>query len=224
MWSEFRSLAARIGLSPKKVAEIERAGLPSLVEDPLNPEVQYRVRPDADWTERLDQAWNGTLARSRREPAGTISISDGLLTITKADVFETGITVPVAPGEYEVTLVLAHSGAEDTYDYEEHVSHAFALLRGEKKVVSIEPLEDEHGTELGVVAYAVAFASAEVFQQIAGHHAGRWTLRMGELLHPKSAEGSALNLSRRRLRAMTARARPSFSMAAMEEEIIPYSS
>ena len=194
MWSAFRSLAERIGLSPEKVAEVERAGAASLVGDPLNPEVQYRVRPDADWTERLGEAWNGTLTNSRKESAGSLLIGDGLLTITKADVFETGITVQVAPGEYDVTLVIAHSGAEETYDYEEHVSHAFALLRGEKNVVSIEPLEDEHGVEIGVVAYAVAFAGGGVFQQIAGHHAGRWTLRMGDLLHPKSAEGNALNL------------------------------
>lgn len=160
----------------------------------MNPVVQYRVRPDADWTERLGEAWNGTLINSRREPAGSVSISDGLLTITKADVFETGTTVQVAPGEYQITLVIAHSGAEETYDYEEHVSHVFALLQGEQNVVSIEPLEDEHGVELGIIAYAVAFARAGVFQQIAGQHAGRWMLRMGDLFHPKSADGNALNL------------------------------
>ena len=194
MWSAFRSLAARIGLSSEKVAEVERAESASLVEDPLNPHVQYRVRPSANWTERLGEAWNGTLTNSRRELAGTIPVSHGLLTVTKADVLEIGITVQVAPGEYEVTLIIARRGAEETYDYEEHVSHAFALLRGEKDVVSIAPLEDENGVELGLVAFAVAFAGAGVFQQIAGCHAGRWTLRMGDLLHPKSAGENALNL------------------------------
>jgi len=189
MWSAFRALASRIGLSAEHVAEIERNGAASVVQDPLNSRVGYRVRPDPDWTARMSEAWNETLANSRREMAGTIPIEDGLLSVAEANTPENAVTATVVPGSYKVTFTVAHMGAEETYDYEEDVSHAFVLLEGERSVALIEPLTDENGIELGVNAYAVAFARAGVLSQIAGDHAGRWTLRISDLMHPKSAEG-----------------------------------
>jgi len=137
----------------------------------------------------MSEAWNETLANSRREMAGTIPIEDGLLSVAEANTPENAVTATVVPGSYKVTFTVAHMGAEETYDYEEDVSHAFVLLEGERSVALIEPLTDENGIELGVNAYAVAFARAGVLSQIAGDHAGRWTLRISDLMHPKSAEG-----------------------------------
>jgi hypothetical protein len=190
MWSAFKALAARIGLSSEQIADVERNGGVSLVRDPLNPKVQYKVRPDADWTQRMGEAWSGTLTNSRRETAGIIPVDNGLLSIMEAHSPKNAITAQVVPGKYEITLTIAHMGAEETYDYEEHVSHAFALLQDNRDVASIEPLTDENGIELRVDAYEVAFAGAGVLQEIAGDHAGQWMLRMSGLMHPKSAEGN----------------------------------
>lgn len=186
------------GLAKETIAEVERAGDFALVQYPLNPEVLIRVGPDPDWEQRLGEAWNETLINSRREVAGTILINDGQLAISEADTPDNAVTVQVVPGEYEVTFVIAHVGAKGTGDYEEHVSHAFALLKGSQQVTSIEPLTDEHEIELGIDAYTIAFAAAGVLQQIAGDHLGRWTLRIGNLFHPKSADGhpSSLNAVR----------------------------
>lgn len=190
MWSTFRSLAARIGLPLEKVAEVERKGGASLVQDPFNPEIQYRVRPDPDWTQRIGEAWNGTLTNSWRETAGIIPVGNGLLSIAEANTPPNAVTAQVMPGQYEVTLIIAHMGAEETYDYEEHVSHAFALMQDNGGVALIEPLTDQHGVELGLDAYGMAFAAAGVLEEIAGDHAGRWTLRISGLMHPRSADGN----------------------------------
>lgn len=76
MWSTFRAIAARIGLRPEQVEAVELGGEATLVQDPLNAEAFYKVRPDPDWTERMGEAWEGTLVNSRRESAGTIPIAD----------------------------------------------------------------------------------------------------------------------------------------------------
>jgi hypothetical protein len=191
MWSAFKAIASRIGLSAEKVEEVERDGDVALVQHPLNSEISFIVRPDPDWTARLGEAWNGVLVNSRRETAGTIRIEDGLLSIADAVTPDSALTAIVVPGHYEVTFTVAHSGADETSDYEEHVSHAFVLLEGARKVALIEPLTDEDGIELVVDAYAVAFARAGVLQEIAGNHAGRWMLRIGELMRPKSVEGDS---------------------------------
>lgn len=194
MWSAFRALAARIGLSAEEIARVEQQEEPTLVQDPLNPLVQIKVRPDPDWTKRLGEAWNGTLVNSRRVPAGTLPIGNGKLAIANGDSATSETSVNVKPGQYDVILTVAHAGNESTDDYEEHISHAFALLQGVENVASISPLTDEAGLELGVIAYLVSFAGEGVLKDIAGDHAGRWSLRLGELFHPRSAEGDRLNL------------------------------
>lgn len=187
MWSRFRALASRIGLSREKVAEIEANNDASLVEDPLNPLVQYRVRPDPDWTERLGDAWNNSLVNSRRLSGGTIPLTNGLLTIADGYLPNDGFTTEVAPGEYEITLTIAHMGDEKTNDYEEHISHAFALLQPEHDVVSISPVKDSQGKELGVAAGLFAFAGSGVLEQVTGDHAGRWTLRLMDLFREQAS-------------------------------------
>ncbi|MBB5712997.1 hypothetical protein [Sphingomonas xinjiangensis] len=195
MWSAFKVLASRIGLTAEQVAEVQRNEGDSIVQDPLHPEIGYMVRPDPDWTARMGEAWNGTLANSRRESAGTIPIEDGLLSVAEADTPGNSVTAVVVPGSYEVTFTVAHMGAEETYDYLEYVSHAFVLLEGRRNVALIEPLADENGVELGLNASWVAFARAEVLQEIAGDHFGRWTLRIGDLMYRKSAEGVVSSLT-----------------------------
>ncbi|HEU0134527.1 MAG TPA: hypothetical protein VFR28_06860 [Allosphingosinicella sp.] len=178
MWSHFRAIAARVGLSREVVEEVERGGVPTLVRDPLNPDIQYRVRPDPDWTERLGQAWEGILVNSRRESAGTLPVPDGLMLVAALSSPDEGVTVRVAPGEYEVVLTIAHVGSEETYDYSEYVSHVFALLRGNEGAAAIEPLTDEQGSELGLEAHTLAFAGAGVLQHISATYPGGriWTL------------------------------------------------
>lgn len=194
MWSAFRALAARIGLSAEEVSRIEQNEEATLVRHPLNPDIQIKVRPDPDWTERLGDAWNGTLVNSRRESAGTLPISNGKLVIADGDSPANETSINVTPGQYDVTLTVAHMGNESTYDYVERISHAFALLQGVENVASISPLTDEAGLELGVIAYLVSFAGEGVLKDIAGDHAGRWSLRLGELFHPRSTEGDRLSL------------------------------
>jgi hypothetical protein len=180
MWSTFRAIAARIGLSAEQVAAVEREGKTTIVQDPRNSEIGYIVRPDPDWTERMGEAWKGTLVNSRRKSAGTIPVDDGRLVIADLSSPEQTVTAQVTPGTYEIILTIAHLGAEETHDYEEHVSHAFALLSGNKAVSVIEPMADESGTEVGVeVTSTMAFASDGVLQQIAdvGPVGRIWTMR-----------------------------------------------
>src|SRR5688572_27120608 len=142
MWSTFRAIAARIGLSAEQVEAVERGNEATLVQDPLNSHISYHVRPDPDWTERMSQAWQGTLINSRRELAGTVPVSDGRLVIADPNSPGQAVTAQVGHGEYEVVLTIAHLGSKETHDFEEHVSHAYALLRDNNGVVAIEPLTD----------------------------------------------------------------------------------
>jgi hypothetical protein len=180
MWSQFRRLAAAFGLTPEQVEAVERGGKATLVPVPLNSEILIRARPDPDWTQRMHEAFEGTLANTRRERAGTIPIADGQLVIADPDAPEDAVTAHVTAGEYEVVVTVAHEGAEDPDDddYGEYVSHAFALLRDNKGVTAIEPLTDENGVELWVGGAIVAFAGAGVMPQIAAEQPGlsHWTV------------------------------------------------
>jgi hypothetical protein len=179
MWSQFRAIAARIGLSREDVEAVERGGGPTLVQDPLNSQVQYRVRPDPDWTQRMSDAWEGVLVNSRRQSVGTIPIRDGRMRIADVSSPDHGVTADVEAGEYEVVLTIAHEGSEEEHDYAEHVSHAFALLCGDRDVAVIEPMTADDGTELGVEGYMIAFAGDGVLERIAAHCPGGriWTTR-----------------------------------------------
>lgn len=190
MWSSFKALAARIGLSAEKVATVEQGGGASLVQHPLDERVEFFVRPDPDWTLRMGEAWQGTLVNSRRETAGNFQIIDGLLEISDVASPGKNIIVPVVPGEYEVILTIAHLGSEETYDYEEHVSHAFALLRENRNVAVIEPVSDEEGVELNVNAYAVGFGTDGVVREACGDHAGRWSLKLDNMFYPEFPNGA----------------------------------
>lgn len=188
MWSQFRRLAAAFRLTPEQIEAVERGGKATLVPVPLSSEILIRARPDPDWTQRMHEAFEGTLANTRREPAGTIPIADGQLVIADPNAPEAAVTAHVTAGEYEIVLTVAHEGAEQTDeyeqtdDYEEYVSHAFALLRDNKGVTAIEPLTDENGVELWVEGTIVAFAGAGVMPRIAAEQPGlstwrtRWTV------------------------------------------------
>ncbi|HYI39160.1 MAG TPA: hypothetical protein VE053_02455 [Allosphingosinicella sp.] len=201
MWSHFRAVAARIGLSLEEVEAVERGGVPTLVQDPLNSQIRYHVRPDPDWTERLGEAWEGTLVNSRRESAGILPIPDGRMRIAQVSSPERGVTALVVPGEYEVTLTIAHEGSEETYDYAEYVSHAFALLRGREDVALIEPMTAEDGTELAVDATSTAFAGEGVLERIAASYPGGWIKTMYDLI--RSAAPEAEVSDRKSARAVT---------------------
>lgn len=187
MWSQFRRLAAAIGLAPEQVEAVERGGKATLVPHPLA-EILIRARPDPDWTQRMHEAFEGTLANTRREQAGTIPVADGQLVIADPNAPEAAATAHVTAGEYEVVLTVAYEGEEQTDefertdDYEEYVSHAFALLRDNKGVTAIEPLTDENGVELWVGGEIVAFSGAGVMPRIAAEQPGlstwhtRWTI------------------------------------------------
>lgn len=183
MWSQFRRLAAAFGLTPEEIEAVERGGKATLVPHPLNSEILIRARPDPDWTQRMREAFEGTLANTRRERAGTIPIPNGQLVIADPNAPEAAVTAHVTAGEYEVVLTVAHEGDEQTDeyertdDYEEYVSHAFALLRDNKGVTNIEPLTDEKGVELWVEGAIVAFAGAGVIPQIAAEQPGLSTWR-----------------------------------------------
>lgn len=133
----------------------------------------------------MGEAWNETLINSRREAAGTISIGNGLLSIAEAREPENAISAQVVLGQYAVTFTVVHMGAEETYDYEEYVSHAFALLEGNRGVALIEPLTDENGIGLCINAYDIAFASDGVLREVAGGDAATWVLRIIDLMNPK---------------------------------------
>lgn len=201
MWTHFRAIAARIGLSREQVEAVERGGVPTLVQDPLNSQIHYHVRPDADWTQRMGKAWEGTLVNSRRESAGTLPIPDGRMVIAEVSSPEQGVTVRVAPGEYEVMLTIAHEGSEETYDYAEYVSHAFALLRGCEDAALIEPMTAEDGTELGVEATSTAFAGEGVLEQIAASHPGGRIWTMYDLVRSETPEADVSD--RKSARAVT---------------------
>ncbi len=175
MWSTFRAIAARIGLAPEQVAAIERGGQATLVQDPRNSEIQYIVRPDPDWMQRMGEAWRGTLANTRREPAGVIPITDGQLVIADPNSPDKAVNTHVIAGEYDVVLTVAHLGSED---FEEHITHAVALLRDNKGVTTIEPLTDAKGVELGLDGSLAVFANAGVIEQITADHADLhyWTV------------------------------------------------
>lgn len=194
MWHQFRALAARLGLTEQEIEAVERAGGVSLIQDPHDPRVRIKVGPDPDWTQRIGEAWNETLVNSRRESAGTIWIDDGLLEISNADSPNKSVTVKVAPGRYEVLFTVAHLGSNETYDYEEYVSHAFVLLEGNTRVAAIEPFIDDHDVELGLEACEVAFGRPGVLRRLAGDHLGRWTLRRRDLFHPKISETTKASL------------------------------
>lgn len=183
MWSSFKALAARIGLPAEKVAAVEKEGGASLVPHPLDDRVEFLVRADPDWTLRLGEAWQGTLVNSRRETAGNFQIIDRLLEINDVDSPGKSITVPVVPGEYEVILTIAHLGSEETYDYEEYISHAFAILKGNRPVAAIKPLSDEEGVELRVNAYTVGFGTDRVVREAGSDHADRWSLKLIKMFY-----------------------------------------
>jgi hypothetical protein len=176
VWDSFRAIAARLGLSREEVERVEAGGEPSLVQHPLDPRVQIRVRPDPDWTARMSDAWYGELVNSRRESAGTLAIGDGRLTIGNADQPEQGMTLEVTPGEYEVTLTIAHLGEVAIGTYEEHVSHVWALLRGTEDISVIEPMKAANGTEVWLELGKLMFTGSGVREQLAAEHpqTGLW--------------------------------------------------
>lgn len=183
MWSQFRRLAAAFGLTPERIEAVERGGKATRVPVPLSSEILIGARPDPDWTQRRHEAFEGTLANTRRERAGTIPIPHGQLVIADPNAPEAAVTAHVTAGEYEVVLTVAYEGDEQTDeyertdDYEEYVSHAFALLRDNKGVTAIEPLTDENGVELWVGGAIVAFAGAGIMPRIAAEQPGLSTGR-----------------------------------------------
>ncbi len=179
MWSSFRALARRIGRSVEQIDAVER-GCVTQVQHPLAEDTHFMVRSDPDWSQRLMDAWKGKLVNSRREEAGAIVLDGGLLAASNSDWPCDGPAIPVVPGAYHVVLTVAYEGAEQTFDYAEHVSHAFLTLAGDHDVAIIEPCLDENGTELEVNAYGIAFAVAGVLPRINGDHAGLWSLRLIE--------------------------------------------
>lgn len=170
MWTQFRALAARIGLSREEVEAVERGGVPTYVRLPLFDGAEVRVRPDADWTQRMSDAWQGELMNSRQQSAGTIPIPDGRLLVADEISPEQGLVVDLVAGEYEVVLTIAHVGNEESGDYDENVSHAWALWCGDVGTVSIAPLTDDDGVELGVDAASMIFAGTGVVERLAAKH------------------------------------------------------
>lgn len=183
---------------PNKSRRLNVGGKPRSFRTPLNPNILFKMRPDPDWAQRMGEALDGVLANTRQEWAGTIPIPDGELVIADPNGFlgilprratdSYAVTAHVPAGEYEVVVIVAHEGAEETHDYEEHVSHAFALLRDNKGVTTIEPLTDENGVELGVLASTVVFAGAGVMPQIAAEHPGLHVWTTSGLRRVASAE------------------------------------
>lgn len=193
MWSSLRALAARIGLSAEQVEAVEREGNATEVQHPLDDQVHIMVRPDPDWPQRMLEAWEGRLVNSRQEVAGTITVDGGVLAISDVDSPEDSVAASIAPGEYQLTLTIACSGSKQTFDDSEGVSHAFLTLQERTNVTAIEPYPDENGAELGVDAYMIAFAIPGVLSPIAGDHAGRWSLRVGEMFQTRPHESDERN-------------------------------
>lgn len=180
---------------------VERGGKATLLSAPLHSQIMIEGRPDPDWVQRMVEALDGVLADTRQEGAGTIRIPHGELVIADPNT-SMGIlpkrgesdlvTAHVRAGEYEVVVTVAHEGAEETDDYWESVSHAFALLRDNKGVTTIEPLTGENGVELGVQASTVVFASAGVMSQVAAEQPGLHIWTTFDLHSVASAEGNLL--------------------------------
>ena len=201
MWTLFRALAARIGWTPEQIEAVERGGKATLLPIPINRDILIRVRPDPDWAQRMREAVDGVLARTRQERAGTIPIPHGELVIADPElalgrlvgraINSDSVTARVTAGEYEVVVTVAYQGAEETNDYTEHVSHAFALLRGNKGVTTIEPLTDENGVELGVEGSTLAFSGSGVMAQIAAERPGLNTWTVHRLLRVVLGEEGA---------------------------------
>ena len=183
-WDMFRAVAARLGLSREQAEAVERGGEPTYVQHPLRPDVQIRVRPNPDWTQRMSDAWNGVLVNSRRECAGAIPIQDGCLFVGDSGSVdspaspERGVALDVAPGDYEVVLTVAHEGAEQNGDYAEHVSHAFAVQRDNDGVAAIEPMTADDGTELWLDTGSLLFGGSGVLERLAAEHpeTGIWQI------------------------------------------------
>ena len=174
-WDRFRAVAARLGLSRETVEAVERGGEPTVVTDPGNPNIQYRVRPDPDWTGRMTDAWHGELVNSRQESAGTVPVPDGRLLIGDADAVRDpasvdGIIADVVAGDYEVVLTTAHKGAEGRGTYEEDVSHAWAVLRGHDGVALIEPMITSDGAERRIGTGKIIFAGTGATHRLADEH------------------------------------------------------
>jgi hypothetical protein len=170
-WAQFRAIAARLGLSSDRVAEVERGGVPTYIEDPLADDVRYLVRPDPDWTQRLSDAWTGTLVNSRRESAGIINIHDGLLLAGSTAAWEQRINATVPPGEYEVVVTVAWDGSEDEGSYSEHISHAWALLGDVEEVDLIEPMLADDGAELFSEFGGIVFTASGVVERLVAEYA-----------------------------------------------------
>lgn len=181
MWASFRILAARLGLSAKEVEAVENGGNATTVQHPAAEHVHFMVRPDPDWSQRMLEAATGKLINSRQETAGVLALDEGLLSVGNADAPSDSATASVTPGEYRLVLTIAYSGAKKTFDYEEHVSHAFLTLQQDYNVAVIEPYFDADGVEVRTEALLVAFAIPGKLPRIAGDHAGRWTLRLSEM-------------------------------------------
>jgi hypothetical protein len=194
MWSRFRAMADRIGLVPSDRKRGERARDPTLVQDPLNSDISYRVRSDPDWTQRLSQALNGTLVNSRQERVATIAVPNGKIFIASTNSPAEPVVADVVPGEYEIILTIAHQGNEATFDYEEDTSHIAVIFRDKMNISRIEPLLSEHGKELGLLGYLFMLSGSDVLPQLAGDHAGQWALRSSALMHPTLEDGTRVKL------------------------------
>ena len=188
-WDMFRAVAARLGLSRETVEAVERRGEPTFVTDPRNPNIQYRVRPDPDWTQRMTDAWFGELVNSRQESAGTVPVTYGLLLLDSADKVATPDSpdreiVGVVAGDYEIVLTIAHQGAEERGSYEEHVSHVWALLGSQDDVALIEPMKTPDGAERWIGSGKVMFAGMGVPERLAADHPGEGLWHIVNLLNP----------------------------------------
>lgn len=191
MWSSFRAIAARIGLTREQVETVESGGAPTQVQDPRDPQVEYYVRPDPDWTQRLNEAWCGTLKKSRREWAGVVPVPDGRMRVAPLMEHEQGITIAIPPGEYEFFVTIAHEGAKRSADYAEHVSHVWGVLRGRGDAELIEPMTDERGAELQIDSKGIAFAGTDALERIAAACPYGRIIIVSDLLRLPTANGDA---------------------------------
>ena len=183
-WDHFRAIAARIGISRETIEEVERRGEATVVKYPLNPIIGIKVRPDPDWTARMGDAWYGELVNSRRQSAGVLPIPNGRLHVSDSTKPEQGLTVQVVAGDYEVVLTIAHLGSEAEGDYEEHVSHAHALLRGADAIATIEPMTNDDGSEVFVEAVWMGLSGPGVIEQLAAEHVDGRVWKLSDVLIP----------------------------------------